>query len=254
MSDWHSQHRHGVRFEWGPSGAAVLASDTAALVVIDVLSFTTSVSVAVDRGIAVYPHQWKDESAIRLAEKVDAVVASTTSRVPTPEQPWTLAPNAVRKAPFAARLVLPSPNGSTIAASAPPDRVVVTACLRNARAVGTWLADSGYGTPDRPVSVIAAGERWRSDGGLRPAVEDALGAGAVLSTLAGRLAGALSVEAELCRSAYEATPDIRAAVTDCGSGRELIEQGWAEDVEIALELDASTVVPVLADRAFTDRG
>jgi 2-phosphosulfolactate phosphatase len=37
----------------------------------------------------------------------------------------------------------------------------------------------------------------------------------------------------------------------CSSGRELIEQGFAEDVAIAAELDSSTAVPVLRDGAFT---
>jgi 2-phosphosulfolactate phosphatase len=35
------------------------------------------------------------------------------------------------------------------------------------------------------VAVIAAGERWRGDDSLRPSLEDHLGAGAVLSALAG---------------------------------------------------------------------
>lgn len=253
MSDWYAQPNAGVRFEWGATGAAQLVEGTAALVVVDVLSFTTSVSVAVERGIAVYPHPWKDDSAVRLGERVDAAVASTTTRRPRPEQPWTLAPSVLRAAPFVQRLVLPSPNGSTISAAAPPDVVVAAACLRNVAAVGAWLTGQGYGGPDRPVAVIAAGERWKTDGGLRPSVEDALGAGAVLASLASHDVGPLSPEAELCRRAYDATEDVAAAVVACGSGRELIEQGSAEDVEIAVELDATQAVPILSDGAFTDR-
>lgn len=78
-----------------------------------------------------------------------------------------------------ARLVLPSPNGSAIASATAG--TVVAACLRNATAVARWLgfrlADSGTA-----VTVIAAGERW-PDGSLRPALEDLLGAGALLSAL-----------------------------------------------------------------------
>jgi 2-phosphosulfolactate phosphatase len=44
MSDWFVQQEYGVRFEWGPTGAQQLAPGAACLVVVDVLSFTTSVT------------------------------------------------------------------------------------------------------------------------------------------------------------------------------------------------------------------
>ena len=65
---WHSQDAHVVRLEWGPTGAEALtryavASGAAVIaVVIDVLSFTTCVSVAADAGITVHPFRWKDGS------------------------------------------------------------------------------------------------------------------------------------------------------------------------------------------------
>ena len=40
------------------------------------------------------------------------------------------------------------------------------------------------------------------------------------------------------------------ALDDCSSGRELVEQGWPDDVAVAAELDASEVVPVLRDGAY----
>jgi 2-phosphosulfolactate phosphatase len=55
MSDWFLQQAYGVRFEWGPYGARRLASGAACLVVVDVLSFTTSVTVAVEAGTEVHP-------------------------------------------------------------------------------------------------------------------------------------------------------------------------------------------------------
>ncbi|MEV0743321.1 hypothetical protein AB0I51_47110 [Streptomyces sp. NPDC050549] len=66
--------------------------------------------------------------------------------------------------------MLPSPNAAAIAAAAPPRVRVVAACLRNILAVGDWLTSHGYGTPGRPVAVIAAGEQW-PDVSLRPALE-----------------------------------------------------------------------------------
>jgi phosphosulfolactate phosphohydrolase-like enzyme len=46
MSDWFAQEPHGVRFDWGPAGARRLAPASACLVIVDVLSFSTAVTVA----------------------------------------------------------------------------------------------------------------------------------------------------------------------------------------------------------------
>jgi 2-phosphosulfolactate phosphatase len=71
--------------------------------------------------------------------------------------------------------VLPIPNGSAIA-TALGGKPVVAACLRNAAAVAGRLTAEGFGTAQRPIVVIAAGEQW-PDGPLRPAVEDLLAPG-----------------------------------------------------------------------------
>jgi 2-phosphosulfolactate phosphatase len=149
----------------------------------------------------------------------------------------------LRKAPAPERLVLPSPNGSAIAATA--DGVVVAACLRNASAVAEWLRARAAS----PVTVIAAGERW-PDGSLRPALEDLLGAGAVLSALSADTADDLSPEAAAAAAVFRGTPSVPDAVRRCASGLELAGAGFAEDVEIAVELDESDAVPVLRDGAF----
>jgi len=53
-----AQPGSGARFEWGLAGAAELAKACVVLVVVDVLSFTTSVDVAVGRGMRVHPFPW----------------------------------------------------------------------------------------------------------------------------------------------------------------------------------------------------
>ncbi|MFC4497074.1 2-phosphosulfolactate phosphatase [Streptomyces ovatisporus] len=149
-------------------------------------------------------------------------------------------------------MVLPSPNGSTIAASAGNSRIAAGSLL-NASAVGHWLACHGYGTAERPVALIASGERW-ADGGLRPALEDLLGAGAIATVLREQVGDTLSPEATAAAIAFQATPDVKAAVTACSSGRELIAGGFAQDVAIASELNLCTTVPLLVDGAFTAAG
>jgi 2-phosphosulfolactate phosphatase len=237
------QTGYGVRFDWGPAGAAQAGDGV--LVVVDVLSFTTAVTVAVERGAAVHPAPWDDDAAARLARDVGAELAVGRSER-SEEHPWSLSPAALRSAPAGARLVLPSPNGSAIAAVA--KGVVVAACLRNARAVGAWLRER-YGARDEPVTVIAAGERW-PDGSLRPALEDLLGAGAVLAALARQGGFTESPEAARARAAYEPARSVPDAIRHCASGVELRARGFGPDVEVAVEIDASDVVPVLVGGTF----
>jgi 2-phosphosulfolactate phosphatase len=65
----------GVRFDWGLAGAAELGRVCAVLVVVDVLSFTTSVDVAVGRGMRVHPFPWGAQ-AEEYARRVGAVARS----------------------------------------------------------------------------------------------------------------------------------------------------------------------------------
>ena len=235
-----------MRFDWGLSGAQSLPNPGEVLVVVDVLSFTTAVSVAVDRNVAVYPAPWRDERAGELAKQEDAALAVGRSQV-SPTHPWSLSPAGLLAAPFTPRLVLPSPNGSAIAAAVEGVQVVA-ASLRNADRVGAWLTSSAL--PARsPITVIAAGERW-PDGSLRPALEDVLGAGAVISALAPGSEVDLSPEAAAARAMYEQTPSVQRAIENCASGIELIRAGFGEDVEVATQVGAGTAVPVLQGQAF----
>ncbi|WP_427168214.1 hypothetical protein ACQF4J_42955 [Streptomyces sp. C1-1] len=76
---------------------------------------------------------------------------------------------------------------------------------------GRLPARQGHGTAERPLAVIAAGERW-PDGSLRPALEDLLGAGAIIDELVSHGAGPLSPEAAAARACFTGTPDVAAAV------------------------------------------
>jgi 2-phosphosulfolactate phosphatase len=247
VTSWFMQAPHGVRFDWGPVAAATLAPSSACIVIVDILSFTTAVTIATEHGTRVYPYPWRNDTAAAFAAHKQATLA-VGRRSTSPDTPWSLSPAALRRAPFTPRLVLPSPNGSAIAAAS-SSRVVVAGSLRNATATGQWLAEQGLGTPDRPVTVIAAGERW-PDNSLRPALEDLLGAGAI-TALHDHAATSLSPEAATARACFQTTPDITTAVANSASGLELATDGFTEDVAIATELDTCTAVPVLTDEAFS---
>jgi 2-phosphosulfolactate phosphatase len=247
MNPAHRQLDHRVRFDWGPTGAAAIAEGADVAVVVDVLSFTTTLCVAVERGMTVLPYRWKDERAAAYADERAATLA--VGRLEARSLPGgagvSLSPAAMARVSGVDRVVLPSPNGSSIAFGlAESGCTVVGACLRNRTAVGRWLLAHG-GT----VAVVAAGERWPHDS-LRPAAEDLWGAGAVLALLPD---ADLSPEARLAADAFRAVePTFSASLRDCASGRELAEAGFAEDVDIAAELDVSDVVPVLTGGSFHD--
>ncbi|MEM7325191.1 MAG: 2-phosphosulfolactate phosphatase [Actinomycetota bacterium] len=256
--DWFDQTGYRLRFGWGPNGLRRLAPVADVVVIVDVLSFSTAVDVLLGRGAVVLPYRWHDGSEDAFAADHDAVVASKRAE---PGR-WSLRPSSLVEVPPGTRLVLPSPNGSalTFAASDAGASRVMVGSLRNADAVAAAAA------PHRTVSVIAAGERWKgTTGPLRPAVEDLFGAGAILAALDERwrldadrsidqpLDDRLSPEARTAVAAFiDARPDLANRLRSCGSGRELIDKGFAADVDLAADLNTSPMAPTLRGPELVD--
>lgn len=255
----HGQRSHAVRLDWGPTGATAVGAGADVAVVVDVLSFTTTLTVAVERGLVVHPFAWRDDRAVARAEELGAVLAvgRFEQRTAAPGATVSLSPAAMSQVSPAdlgtAHVVLPSPNGSATSAGLRDAGVeVVGACLRNAGAVGRRLAPRVAG--GAVVAVVPAGERWYDDS-LRPAAEDLWGAGAVVDALvaAGVDVAALSPEAELARDAFVAVRDrLPERLLACAGGQELAVVGFADDVAVAAQLDVSDVVPVLGVDGFRD--
>ncbi len=226
--------------EWGVNGVEAFRSTAQVFVIVDVLSFSTAVSVAVDAGAQVIPFPWGDEQAAREEAERRGAVAASPRR--TAGQQLSLSPASLRNVEPGVRLLLPSPNGSRLSL-ATGDIPTFCSSLRNFRAVAKAIQAID---PEGTVAVIPAGERW-ADGSLRPAVEDWLGAGAVIASLSFEE----SAEAVTARLAYEAAQsDLPAIIRDSRSGRELIERGFAQDVEIALELASSASAPRLREGVY----
>jgi 2-phosphosulfolactate phosphatase len=203
------------------------------VIIIDVLSFTTCVDIAVARGAAVYPY--KGNAAAQFAQAKNAVLASRDRAAE-----FSLAPTSLMKIKAGIRIVLPSPNGSALS-TATGSVPTFAACLRNARSVAHAARQIGP-----RIAVIPAGERWWTDGGLRPALEDWLGAGAVIS----QLAGTKSYEAQAAEQIFSVhEPNLSTVLKQIASGIELIEQGFSQDVELAAQLNVSDTTPRLIDGA-----
>jgi 2-phosphosulfolactate phosphatase len=243
------QDGFAYRFEWGPSGLRALAPTAEVLVLVDVLRFTTAVCAAVEAGATVLPYRWADDGAAEFAAGRGAVLAGLGDR----GEP-SLSPADLLRLAAGTRLVLPSPNGSALAVAALEHgaRHVLAGCLRNATAVARAAAALAGGGP---IAVIAAGERWHvTTGPLRPAVEDLIGAGAVLAALdpsASISHPGCSPEAAAARAAFVAArPRLVETLTSCASGTELVARGWSDDVAVAAQLDATVSVPMLTADGF----
>ncbi|MGV8870937.1 MAG: 2-phosphosulfolactate phosphatase [Rhodococcus sp. (in: high G+C Gram-positive bacteria)] len=243
-----SQSTFGLRLDWGLSGADAVVDGADVAVIVDVLSFTTTLTVAMDAGIDVVPSRWRDDRAEQLAERFDAALA--VGRAAASPGQISLCPASVRTSTAPARLVLPSPNGSTIAHElANRVGVCLGASLRNAHSVAQWINAT---SPNAVIAVIAAGERW-PDGSLRPAAEDLWGGGAVVAALLDSGVAEASPEAATAAAAWRGVEhDVGSELRRCASGRELNAMGHPEDVMIAAEVGSSSCVPVLRGGMFVD--
>lgn len=233
---FYDQSEFDIRCEWGLKGVEALAPISDAIVIVDVLSFSTAIDIATARGAFVFPYQWKDESALEYARSIGAELADPTRKAGT----WSLSPASLASIPAGTKLVLPSPNGSTLSL-ATGKTPTFAGCLRNAQAVAQACLRFG-----KRISVIAAGERW-SDQTLRPAIEDWIAAGSIISFLN----GTLSPEAQLAKDTLQASQkSLAERLRLCSSGKELIERGFMSDIEFAMQLNVSQNAPILKNGCY----
>ena len=236
--------------EWGRRGAGRAAERGDILVICDVLSFSTTCVVANQRGARIYPCI-DGKEALRCAAQFGAEIAVRREET-SADHRFSLSPNSMLAAGPLDRIALPSPNGATccrIGAAVPA--LIVASHLNasaSARAAAALSAEFKAN-----ITVVSCGERWiqpNEEGQLRFALEDYLGAGAVLSGLD----MAFSPGASVCRSAFSASQaDIHNIIANCESGIELRDRGWPEDVEHAVQLVTCDVVPLLIDGCLVGR-
>ncbi|MCZ4299869.1 2-phosphosulfolactate phosphatase [Microbacterium oxydans] len=155
-----------------------------------------------------------------------------------------------------------SRNGAAVAAAAAPDATVLIGGVRNASAVARAVQTLQERRQARTsVAIIAAGEA-DAEGTLRFAVEDQLGAGAIVLALSDRGIDHTAPDAAVAAEGFRALRGaLRHMIGASGSGRELV--GGVEattrieaaglvptSTTDAAALDAVDVVPVLRSGAF----
>lgn len=223
--------------EWGAGGITKLSPHVDIFIIVDVLSFSTCVDAAVSNGAFIIPFPHKDERAAEFARENNAELAS----IKRSKTEYSLSPSSLVSIKPGLRLVLPSPNGSELSLAS--DKITLTACLRNCRAVAEYVNTLG-----KNIGVIPAGEK-RKDDAIRLAMEDYIGAGAVISFLNGRRSESAE-DAELSFKGFRR--NLYDTVRKSVSGIELAEMGFPEDVKFACELDAGRSVPLLQEGVYSD--
>jgi 2-phosphosulfolactate phosphatase len=232
------QSAFDIRCEWGANGVRQLAPISDAIIIVDVLSFSTCVSIAISRGALIFPYPFHDDTGVTFARSINAALAG-----PRGKSTYSLSPQSLLKIAAGTRVVLSSPNGATLTL-ATDGTPTFAGCLRNSRAVAD--AARRYG---RHIAVIPAGERWPEDGSLRFALEDMVGAGAIIS----HLTGSLSPEAQVAMVAYHhAREKLVDVFEQGGSGKELRAKGFAEDIALAAQVDVDDCAPMLRHGAYVN--
>jgi 2-phosphosulfolactate phosphatase len=242
MVESFSLKSYRCQLDWGHDGVRRAAGRGDLVVVVDTLRFSTTVIAAVERGAVIYPCA-PAEDVEALAQRVGAEVAAYRQELVATHR-YSLSPGSYDQVPPGMRIVLPSPNGAACCRLGEAAPHLLVGALVNARTVGAVVSALMEETT-LAVTVIACGERWLQpgdDGQLRVAIEDYLGAGAILA----RIPYSASPEARVCVAGFLAVEhEIADLLWDSISGRELRQKGWGADVTRAARLNISSTVPVL---------
>jgi 2-phosphosulfolactate phosphatase len=245
-----NQSPYVCRVEWGKRGAREAAERGDITIVVDVLSFSSTVVSALHYGAIIFPYpphlDGKD-----YAEGVGAELILGRAEAARLGKP-TLSPITFGSVHQNRKFVLCSLNGAFCTWIASKVPALLIGSLLNASSVAT-VANQLRTTTKANITVIPCGEQWNdteeNEDRLRPAIEDYLGAGAILS----KIEGTKSPEAEVCIAAFHNSEQkINELIWECGSGRELRQRGFENDVKHCSRLNVYETVPILNTDHFID--
>jgi 2-phosphosulfolactate phosphatase len=206
-----------------------------AVAVFDVLRATTTMTAALAAGV----------SEIRLFSSIDEVVTAGREQRAPPRpmlcgERYCLRPEGfdlgnspcemVRDWPACQTLLMCTTNGTKAIIAAREAKLLLAAALVNAKAVARELVSSGL-----DVTLLCAGLKGDV------AMEDVIGAGAVLSTMGDVIL--VSDRARMAGRLFEQTRDgLRDALAESAGGRNVLASGLGADIDFAASLNRYDVV------------
>lgn len=243
-----NQFPYVCRVEWGRRGAREAAERGDIVIIVDVLSFSSTVVSALNAGAVIYPYP-PDLDGKSYAASVGAEYILGRAEAAREGKP-TLSPVTFNCSHQNNSYVLSSLNGAYCTWIASKVPALLIGSLLNASAVAA-AANKIQQDSGAAITVVPSGEMWNdvreNEDRLRPSIEDYLGSGAILS----RLQGDKSPEAQVCVHAFQNSKEsLEQLIWDCGSGRELRERGYEDDVRHCGRLDITDAVPILLDGHF----
>jgi 2-phosphosulfolactate phosphatase len=211
------------------------------LVVFDVLRATTSMTAALAAGVREIRIFDDIDTAADAARHFDGprLLCGETNCLPPPGFDLGNSPAAFQREPHADRTAfLSTTNGTKAVIAARGAAVVLIGAVVNAAAVAKKIAEIG-----RDVTLLCAGTRGR------PAMEDVIGAGAVIDALIAMRAGAPSTDAArmAVRLFRSVKTSLRAAMAEAEGGRYLFAVGLESDIDFCAALDSIPLVGVARD-------
>ncbi|CAM4423762.1 2-phosphosulfolactate phosphatase [Paenibacillus typhae] len=249
---FYDQSPYDIKLDWGQRGARAAAERGDIVVMVDVLSFSSTVVTAVQHKAVIYPYPSPvNEQAKAYAKGLGAEIIRGRAEA-LRAGGHSLSPLSFSSADYERDFVLCSTNGAACIWLAAQVPALLVGCLLNASAVAD-TANRLKLELGAPVTVVPCGEKWLdvigSENNLRPGIEDYLGAGLILS----KLSGSKSPEAEVCIGALRSSGQrIRELIWESASSRELRERGYEADVTYCCQVDISYAVPVLQHNRFVN--
>ncbi|WP_442599809.1 2-phosphosulfolactate phosphatase [Neobacillus sp. D3-1R] len=245
---YFDQSPYSVRVEWGRRGAREAADRGDIVIIVDVLSFSTTVITALEYEAIIYPYPPHLDGK-EYAEKIGAEYILGRAEAAKIGKA-TLSPVSFHKEHSNKSYVLSSFNGAFCTWMASKVPALLVGSIINASSVAR-VANSLSKETNANITIVPCGEQWNevqeNEDSLRPAIEDYLGVGAILSYLVGHF----SPEAEVCLGAFlHSKEKIAELLWECGSGRELRERGFSADVKHSLQLNHYQTVPILKNDHF----
>lgn len=229
------------RMDWGERGTIEASDRGDIIIIVDILSFSSTVTNAIHQGAIIYPFP-KVGDIKEFGKLVDAEVCLGRVEAVEVSTPSLSAPS-FNESHRGRRFVLSSINGATCVKASKEGINILIGSFLNVSSIAN-LANKFQKETKLNITVIACGERWSSLEGeqreLRPSIEDYLGAGAILELLD----GTKSPEAKVCTSTFQSSKkNLSDLILDSSSGRELKAMGFPEDVIFALQIDLFKEVP-----------